>query len=190
MGLDYSHRLNTMQAIRSLPNSSARLSNAGVAYLTISEIRRANLLRLIASFGSQRALADAAEISPAQISQWVKAAPNSETGKPRVVSDDSARSLEVAADKPRGWMDHDHSEAADREPLAVAPGSITLADALAVVLARLPGLDAYTAGQVLKALQAATEPAAPLERIEDDLLRWLSDRASPQREYSKQARAA
>jgi transcriptional regulator with XRE-family HTH domain len=54
-----------------------------------------------------------------------------------------------------------------------APAAPSLRDALAVVLARLPGLDDYTAGQALNALQAATKPQAPLERIEADLLRML-----------------
>lgn len=58
-----------------------------------------------------------------------------------------------------------------------APTTLTdLAAALPVVLARLPGLDDYTADQVLGAVRAAMRPAAPLERIEDDLLRWLEAR--------------
>lgn len=79
-------------------------------YTTIDEIRRKNLGLLIKGSGTQRGLADAAGISPAQISQWVTAAPDSKTGKPRVISDESARLLESAAGKPLGWMDHEHGQ--------------------------------------------------------------------------------
>ena len=57
-----------------------------------------------------------------------------------------------------------------------APPPSTLARAPAVVLGRLPGLDAYTANKVLAALQAAIKPQAPLEAIERGLIKWLADR--------------
>lgn len=71
---------------------------------------------------------------------------------------------------------------ADATPAAheVPPAPPDLAAALPVVLGRLPGLDEYTAGKVLGALQAATKPAPPLEQIEADLLQWLTaQRATP-----------
>lgn len=72
----------------------------------IEEVRRDNLLLLIAQHGGQRPLADAALIkNPAQISQWVNRSPNVKTGKPRVMSASTARAIEAALSLPRGWMD-------------------------------------------------------------------------------------
>lgn len=53
-----------------------------------------------------------------------------------------------------------------------------LDQALRVVLARLPGLDRYTAAKVQGAIEAALQPVAPLDRIERDLLQWLSEAAA------------
>ena len=76
----------------------------------VEEIRRENLAALVAAYGSQRLLADAIKKAPAQISQWITRAPNSGTGKPRVVSSEAAREIEARLGKDRGWMDHRHSE--------------------------------------------------------------------------------
>lgn len=135
----YSHGLLFTQALGLLHLGSAALSNQGVnfpPYPVISDIRRVNLLALVNAAGSQRELADKADLAPAQISQWITAAPNSKTGKPRVISDESARSLEAACEKPVGWMDHVH------EPLQVltvqdVPAAPKIEDALPVVLAAL-----------------------------------------------------
>lgn len=104
-----------------------------MSYPTIAETRRANLQRLIDERGTQRALSDAADVAPAQISQWIKAAPDSKTGKPRVVSDESARALEACSGKPVGWMDHLHG---DRPSLPATPAAAvapTLEQALEVL---------------------------------------------------------
>lgn len=58
------------------------------------------------------------------------------------------------------------------------PRDIGLDEALPVVLGRLPGRDAYTADQVLTAIKAAMGQQPPLERIERDLLRLLSEPAT------------
>jgi hypothetical protein len=124
--------------MRALRVNSNALSNGVVSYPTIAEIRRANLQRLIDERGTQRALADAADVSPAQISQWIKAAPDSKTGKPRVVSDESARALEACSGKPVGWMDHLHGDqpSCPATP-AVSPPTLEQAlEVLGIVLAR------------------------------------------------------
>lgn len=77
---------------------------------TAEEIRRTNLAALVAEFGGQAALAEVAGLDPGQIHQWLKMSPNSKTGKPRVISPDSARLLEHKCGKERGWLDHDHAE--------------------------------------------------------------------------------
>lgn len=74
----------------------------------VEEIRRENLLALIAECGgSQRALAERIGKAPAQISQWVTRAPT-QSGRPRVISGPTARDIEAAMGKPVGWMDTRH----------------------------------------------------------------------------------
>lgn len=145
------------------------------AYPTAIELRRTNLATLVRSYGSQRALADVVGVAAAQISQWITAAPDAKTGRPRSISDESARAIEQSTGRPAGWMDHDHRTAS---PTHSAP-ALTLESALPVLLGRLPGLSSYRASQVLHALQAATQPGADLEQIERDLLQWLSEPRQP-----------
>lgn len=75
---------------------------------TAHETRRANLQVLIGEAGTQAALAAKLGITPAQVSIWVNASPDSRTGRPRGISDASARRLEKVMGKPRGWMDQPH----------------------------------------------------------------------------------
>ena len=78
---------------------------------TVEEVRRENLVTLIASKGGQRPFAEAAGIkNPAQVSQWVNRSPNATTGKPRVMSGTTARAIETALGLPSGWMDTHHSD--------------------------------------------------------------------------------
>ena len=60
-------------------------------------------------------------------------------------------------------------------PAVATTSSIALKQALPVVLAHLPGLSDYRAGQVIQALQAAAHSTAPLDQIERDLLQWLTE---------------
>lgn len=85
---------------------------------TFEDLRRTNLLVLIAKHGGQRQFADAAGIkNPAQVSQWVNRSPHASTGKPRVMSAATARAIEVALALPKGWMDTPHGDEA-RDPVA------------------------------------------------------------------------
>ena len=77
--------------------------------MTNDEIRRDNLKILVSETGGVARLADRLGISSSQVSQWKNASPDSKTGKPRAMQDDSARKLEAACGKPRGWMDQQHS---------------------------------------------------------------------------------
>lgn len=82
----------------------------------IEEVRRQNLIALVASYGGQRQLCDAAKIkNPAQVSQWVNRSPHAKTGKPRVMSSASARAIEQELGLDRNWMDSKHQE---REPVS------------------------------------------------------------------------
>lgn len=85
---------------------------------TIEEIRLGNLLTLIDEYGTQRALGDALDRAPSQISQWATRAPSSETGTPRSISSEIARYIEQKLNRERGWMDHDHSPTQQGSPLA------------------------------------------------------------------------
>lgn len=72
---------------------------------TTSEIRRARLALLVKSADS---VADAARIldrSSSQVSQWLNASIDHKTGKPRHISDASARHIEAQFKKPKGWLD-------------------------------------------------------------------------------------
>lgn len=78
---------------------------------TVEEVRRENLVALIAERGGQRPFAEAAGIkNPAQVSQWVNRSPNATTGKPRVMSGATARAIESALALPAGWMDTHHGD--------------------------------------------------------------------------------
>jgi hypothetical protein len=77
--------------------------------MTNDEIRRENLRILVSETGGVAKLADRLGISGSQVSQWKNASPDSKTGKPRAMQDESARRLENACGKPRGWMDQQHS---------------------------------------------------------------------------------
>lgn len=92
----------------------------------IEETRRLNLLNLIAGHCGQQQLADAADKSPAQISQWVNRSPDSKTGKPRVMGSRAARDFEKALGLPAWWMDtpHNNGAAVPVPPDATPPGYV------------------------------------------------------------------
>lgn len=71
----------------------------------IEVTRRRRLAILIEEEGSQAALAEKIGKAPAQISQWIRALPDSKTGKPRSMSKEVAREIEGILGKPPGWMD-------------------------------------------------------------------------------------
>lgn len=77
---------------------------------TIDEIRRDNLLIAIKRMRTASALADAADVSSAYLSQIKTRAKESSTGKPKGMGDDVARKIEAALGEREGWMDQDHSD--------------------------------------------------------------------------------
>lgn len=77
---------------------------------TIDEIRRENLLTAIELAGGAAKLAGAANVSAAYLSQIKNRAPESATGKPKAMGDEVARRIEVAINRPTGWMDRAHDE--------------------------------------------------------------------------------
>lgn len=81
--------------------------------LDSKEIRRRNLIALISETGTAAALADAAQTSPAYLSQILSVKTKAHIG------DALARKLETAARKPRGWMDTLHYESTEANPRAL-----------------------------------------------------------------------
>jgi phage repressor protein C with HTH and peptisase S24 domain len=95
----------------------------------IEEIYRSRLKMLVEEVGTQRALADIIHKSPAQISQWLNASPDSRTGKPRSMDRNTAREIERLFPKPDGWMDQALPAAADESGESLAtyvPGAAQL----------------------------------------------------------------
>lgn len=91
---------------------------------TIDEIRRDNLETLIAEQGGVGLLANRiGHKNNTQISQWRNASVDQKTGKPRVVSNESARLLELTCNRPLGWMDnqHDDPNTSAAPPLSIVP---------------------------------------------------------------------
>ena len=96
------------QAFRQFHKLAGRYPIPGVP--TVEEIRRANIALLISEFGSLTALAQAIPTSESQLSQWLHGSPDSKTGLPRGMRRDSCRRIELAAGKPAGWLDSQHSD--------------------------------------------------------------------------------
>lgn len=76
---------------------------------TNAEIRRENLRRLVDQHGGATAFAAKIERLPAQVSQWLNASIDYKSGKPRQISDKSARMIESSLGLQTGWLDLDHT---------------------------------------------------------------------------------
>lgn len=71
----------------------------------LRDIRRENLHHLTFEAGGQKALADKLGKDKNQVYQWGLPADNPAS---RNISDRTARAIEEALGKPRGWMDHEY----------------------------------------------------------------------------------
>jgi hypothetical protein len=108
---------------------------------TIAEIRRHNLKLLISEYGSAKALADALDKQPAQLSQWVNASPDSKTGVPRGLRDNTAREIERSTGKPKGWMDTPPQGVNDNRRLQHNPPT-TLSHSVAALMQQIALMEA------------------------------------------------
>lgn len=77
---------------------------------TIPEIHRANLQIIATELGGVGEAANKIGCSSSQFSQWMNGSENSGTGKPRGMRNSSTRRIEIACNKPVGWMDKSHDE--------------------------------------------------------------------------------
>ena len=75
----------------------------------VEDIRRDNLLLLIAEAGTAAKLSGLTGVPAPYISQVKRGVQHSTGTKPRIMGNDQARRLETQMGKPRGWMDTDHS---------------------------------------------------------------------------------
>jgi hypothetical protein len=75
----------------------------------IHEIRRQNLQVLLAETDGPTALARQVGMSPSQVSNLIAGARDSRTGNQRGMHAKTARRLEEACGRPRGWLDQDHT---------------------------------------------------------------------------------
>lgn len=78
--------------------------------MIVEEIRLENLKSLINEFKSAAEVSRLTSVPASYLSQ-VLTRVESRTGKPRDIGSPVARKLEAGCKKPRGWMDHDHSDA-------------------------------------------------------------------------------
>jgi hypothetical protein len=92
---------------------------------TIEEIRHANMLLILAELAAQHGehgaiqrLAAAMGRSHSQLSQLKTRAVHSKTGKPRNIGNGTARLMEGAVGKPRGWLDAAHDDESMQDTLA------------------------------------------------------------------------
>lgn len=94
-----------MQARRFFRDLSGTLVIPGVKPIDV--VRRENLELLILEYGTQEALAAAADTTPVYLSQIRRQAVDTKTGRPRQLGTQMARRLESAQPypKPAGWMD-------------------------------------------------------------------------------------
>jgi len=83
---------------------------------TIEEIRLENLKTLCSQFKSQRQFALHLGKSPAQVNQWfaIEGQRTMSATSTRALSSPAAREIEEILGKPRGWMDHEHSESQEQ----------------------------------------------------------------------------
>jgi hypothetical protein len=84
----------------------------------MDEIRRANLAALVAQEPSQAAFARKVGKDKNQVNQWLGRA-----GK-RNLGADTAREIEAACGKPRGWMDHEHGDSDQSHLLGIDPAKL------------------------------------------------------------------
>jgi len=103
----FSASLKNLSSAAHIEKNSVMLSNHFMD--TIEETRLKRLLMLMREFGNECPtkilFAEKIGKSDSQLNQWINQAPDSRTKKPRSINSQSAREIEGACGKQRGWMD-------------------------------------------------------------------------------------
>lgn len=74
----------------------------------IDDVRRENMANLAENCGGVAGLARTLQRSESQVSQWIRGAKHSATGKQRGMRSETARWIEAVTDMPPGWLDTNH----------------------------------------------------------------------------------
>jgi hypothetical protein len=142
---EYSESLKNVNSESHISMFSEMLCNARMQ--TNDEIRRENLELAIKRLGTAAKLAEAANTSPAYLSQIRNRTPDSKSGTPKMMGDVMARRIEQALGEPHGWMDKSHifqgaaDQAARDDLAALVPGARPV---------HLSGRDDPTMTQIMK----------------------------------------
>ncbi|MBY0498297.1 MAG: hypothetical protein K2P74_01610 [Nitrosomonas sp.] len=90
-----------------MANFSVMLFNLFMDTIEETRLKRLHILKdeLRNECKTDAAFAEKIGKSESQLSQWIKRSPDSKTGKPRNISSQIAREIEILCKKPRGWMD-------------------------------------------------------------------------------------
>lgn len=136
--------------------------------MDIYEIRRQNLIAILEEQfnGKINALADKMEKNHSQISRLVK--PHG--GTPENTGTGLARQIEVAANKPEGWLDRLHNKVAETTPLYIEENIEDIAEEKAL----------YFADEFERRLEirlSARDKRELFKRMRDRYLRQLSEGA-------------
>lgn len=108
MGQTLAERETVVNSISQIHFISDSLSNGGMK--TIDEIRRENLKALTKDTGGVKASAEKCDMTESQYSNLMHGAKDSKTGKPRGFNNTTARKIECAFGKERGWLDNVHND--------------------------------------------------------------------------------
>lgn len=92
----------------------------------IDDTRRKNLGALAAEVGGVAALARLLERTESQVSQWIRGAAHSVTGKKRGMKSETARWIEVRTKKRQGWLDERHDAVTTYPQAEEAQGAYAL----------------------------------------------------------------
>lgn len=128
--------------------------------MDIDEIRRANLARLEEEAGSISAIAARVDMTYSQYLNLRNGALDKRSGKRRGMRKETAWRFEDKFDKPRGWLDQDHS--GNTPPIAPADRSFLYQVQEAVARYEIPDSAKQTVLTLLKAFppRAADEDQA------------------------------
>lgn len=144
----------------------------------IRDIRRERLAELVAENRGQSAVAEKLHKDKNQVYQWLQPA---DSPASRNISDRSARAIEMAFGRPRGWMDSDASGPAPPSQSArLDPEIMSQALQLLRLIAEIrgtPEIPAINAAQLILAYEVIASDARAMDDTNVvDFMRKLAER--------------